>query len=785
MIKFILFFISLNIASIVLGQSTQVIRGRVFDVDTKQALVGAQIIVLDTKPVKGAISDQKGRFVLEAVELGRIKLRISFVGYSDRVYSNIEIQAGKELVLEVGLEEKVYTSKAVEIVAKVEKDRPKNDLATVSARTFSIEETNRYAGALGDPSRMAQNFAGVMGAGDSRNDIIIRGNSPIGLLWRLEGIDIPNPNHFGASGTTGGAVTILNNNLLRNSDFFTGAFPAEYGNALSGVFDLELRNGNTAKHEFIGQISFNGFELAAEGPFSKSYDGSYLVSYRYSTLAVFSKLGLDAMTGSSVPQYQDLTFKVNLPVEKGRLVLFGIGGLSYIQIYDSEKEDDEFSYGLAGTDTDFGSDMGMIGASYLRFLSNKTVLKMNIISSGQRAYTYIDSLDITKTIKTKFLRQTNTEVKYGISSKLTHKFNSKNILKAGFSYDIYQLNFKDSVFLHAENKQIERSKFSGNMSLFQAYAQFKHKFTDDLFVTLGLHSQYFGLNSQIVAEPRFGAEWIINSKNRLSIGYGMHSQIQPKTIYFVETELTDGSSIMTNKDLRFTKSQHYVLGYNLKIAQNLNFKIETYLQNISDVPVSPYNQTYSVLNEGADFNISLVDSLVNKGKGQNYGIEFTMEKYMAKNFYLLATTSLFKSSYSGYNNIKHSTAFDNNYVVNLLGGYEWNISKKYKLTADLRFVMAGGSPYIPIDETQSRIDKETVYDWNRAYDERLDNYFRMDFKLGFRMNGKKISQEYAIDIQNLTNHQNVFLQRWDATQNKIVTDYQQGFFPMFLYRIYF
>lgn len=142
-------------------------------------------------------------------------------------------------------------------------------MATVSARSFTVEETSRYAGSLNDPSRMAANYAGVSSTSDARNDIIIRGNSPLGVLWRLNGMEIPNPNHFGSLGTTGGPVSILNNNLLDKSDFLTGAFPAEYGNALAGVFDLQMRSGNNEKTEFLGQVGFNGFELGAEGPIGK------------------------------------------------------------------------------------------------------------------------------------------------------------------------------------------------------------------------------------------------------------------------------------------------------------------------------------------------------------------------------------------------------------------------------------------------------------------------------------------------------------------------------------
>jgi hypothetical protein len=769
-----------------IAQSTQNIRGTVVDSDTKQGLIGAQIMVLESSPIKGAVTDAQGNFSIEGVTTGRVSLKVSYVGYQERYYQNLELYPGKELVLNIPLTEKVFKASEVEIVAQVDKDRPKNELATVSARTFSVEETRRYAGSMGDPARMAQNFAGVMGAGDARNDIIIRGNSPMGLLWRLEGIDIPNPNHFGANGTTGGPVTILNNNLLTNSDFYTGAFPAQYGNALSGAFDLEMRNGNTAKHEFIGQIGFNGFELAAEGPFSKNYGGSYLFSYRYSTLALINDIGLSSLTGSSVPQYQDLTFKINLPTSKfGRFTLFGVGGTSFIQIYDSEKEEGEFSYGLSGTDTDFGSDMGVVGLNHVIFLSKNTRLKTNVVLSGTRVSTDIDSLNETKDIKTRFLRSMNEENRYGASTHLTHKLNAKNIFKAGILYDHYMVNFRDSLYFATDDRTQIVSDFDGQMDLTQAYAQWKHRFTDDVFITLGTHMQYSGLNDEIAIEPRAGLEWNINESHRFSLGYGMHSQLQPKTIYFVETELADGTSINTNDQLEFTRSSHYVAAYNWTIAKNLRFKFETYYQYLNNVPVSPNNQDYSVLNEGAYFNISRIDSLINQGTGENYGIEFTLEKFMANNYYFLMTTSLFKSTYKGYNEVEHSTAFDNNYVVNLLGGYEWVISDKIQLTFDLRTVFAGGNPVLPIDKVQSALDNGTVYDWSNAYGERVDDYFRMDFKAGIRLNGKKIRQEWALDIQNITNNQNVFQQYWDPTKQEIATDYQQGFFPMVFYRIYF
>jgi len=782
-ISLILFSLSIAYSQ---EKMTNTIRGTVVDMVTKAPLPGATVILIGSNPIKGSVSDIDGNFKLEDIEVGRVGLKVSFIGYKDRYYNHLELYAAKQLVLNIDLEESVYTTEVIEIVAKADKQRPKNEMATVSARTFSVEETQRYAGSLGDPSRMVQNYAGVMSVGDSRNDIIIRGNSPLGLLWRLEGIDIPNPNHFAASGTTGGPVSILNNNILANSDFFTGAFPAEYGNAISGVFDLQIRNGNNQNHEFVGQVGFNGFELGAEGPLSKSSQASYLINYRYSTLALFEKIGLKSIVGSSVPQYQDLTFKVNIPTKKaGRFVLFGIGGTSFIQLWDSKKGDDEASYGVSGTDTDFGSDMGVVGLYHVFYFDKNTKLKTNFSVSGSRATTALDSLASDNTTKHQFYRSSNSEVKYSVSTHLTHKFSAKDMMTTGVIIDRFQINYIDSVYYPSSDEYINYIDVKGSLNMYQAYAQWKHKFSDNFNFNIGLHYQFFDLNRSQAIEPRAGLEWKISATQSLSFGYGLLSQTQPKVIYFVETELDNGESINTNIDLGFTKSQQFVLGYNHQLGRNLRFKTEVYYQQLSNVPVSKSMPNYSVLNIGADFNIRLNDSLLSVGSGQNYGIELTLEKFLSNHFYLLGTASLFRSVYTGYNEIQHSTAFDNRYVFNALGGYEISINKISKINIDLKAVYAGGKPYTPIDEQKSIEQNSAYYLYDQSFSEQHKNYFRLDAKIAYKIIIGRTDHEFAIDIQNITNYKNVFQQSWDPVNNKLRIDYQQGFFPMFLYRVYF
>ncbi|HCN05819.1 MAG TPA: TonB-dependent receptor, partial [Bacteroidetes bacterium] len=271
---------------------TQVVRGTVIDAISNAPIPGARVtVMIDGKGPKGAIVQRDGSFKIAGIDLGRHTISIASIGYDPYVNDNVLVTSGKEVVLTITLNEAFSQTADVEVVYERAKDvgTTNNEYATVSGRAFNLEDTKRYAGALGDPSRMAQNFAGVVGANDSRNDIVVRGNSPAGMLWMMEGMIIPNPNHFGSLGSTGGPVSMLNNNVLDKSDFMTSAFPAMYGNAISGAFDLQMRKGNTDRHEFVGQIGFNGFEFGAEGP---TWEGSsYLVNYRYSTLGIFKALG--------------------------------------------------------------------------------------------------------------------------------------------------------------------------------------------------------------------------------------------------------------------------------------------------------------------------------------------------------------------------------------------------------------------------------------------------------------------------------------------------------------
>lgn len=759
---------------------TQTLRGVVVDKETQIPLPGVNIVISNSSPQQGTITDENGKFRFDKATVGRITIQASYVGYKSQIIDDISINSAKEKIVKIELEESVTELDAVVIKANIRKDKPINKMATISARSFTVEETNRYPGSYGDPARMAANYAGVMSVRDNRNDIIIRGNSSTGLLWRLDGVEIPNPNHFAASGTTGGPITILNNNLLTNSDFLTGAFPAEYGNALAGVFDLKMRTGNNEKREYWAEFGYNGIEFGAEGPISKKTNSSYLITYRYSLVDLIDLLGAEVET----TKYQDLTMKLNFPIKNGRLTLWGIGGTSYIEMFDSNNERNDWSFKDWGENLSNGSDIGTAALSYTHFFGTKTRLQTALSVYGSQVTTQIDTFSVWNPDVSNWAGEKSSEVKTSFTSHLNSKINTKNTINFGIKYDYYFVNLIDSIADQGDFRLDTDVK--EQFSLLQAYLQFKHKFTNDIDVYTGLHAQYLDFNQTYSLEPRLGFNWNLNPKNSFKLGYGLHSQTQQRIVYFTQTKLNDGSTVYTNKNLDFSKSHQAIVGFDHLFSDNLRLKIESYYQYLYDIPVKQSLPEYSVLNYGAEYFVDRVDSLSNDGTGKNYGIEFTLERFLHDNFYFLITTSLYNSKYRGYDLSKErNTAFNGNFAINALGGYEFPIRKYNSIMVGFRTTYSGGRPFVPYDVDETIAQQEEVLDWNHAYEDRQDNYFRANLRISFKRNKPKFSVEMAMDLQYRTNYTSVYERRIDPLTGEIHYNYEMALYPMASYRIQF
>ncbi|MBI1287934.1 MAG: TonB-dependent receptor [Flavobacteriales bacterium] len=770
-----------------LAQITQTIRGRVVDAVTQRGLPGASVVVLDTSAFRGAATDMNGEFKIENVPIGKVTLKASFIGYEDQLLPNMTLTPSKQLILTIQLQEKI--NKVNEVVVKANRDmsEPLNEMATVSARTFSVQETRRFAGSWQDPARAAAAFAGVQGGSDERNDIIIRGNSPTAVVWRLEDINIPNPNHLSFSGSTGGPVSILNNNMLANSDFYTGAFPAEFGNANAGAFDLNLRRGNNEKREYYFQLGLNGVEFGLEGPFSKKHPASYLASYRYSTMALIGLMGINFGI-SAIPQYQDLTFVIDVPTRKkaGRFTLWGIGGISSIHI----TENAGFSQaGEEKRDQKLGSDMGAAGLTHLIFFGQRNSLKTTVAATGIQQWQTDFGFIETDSTSISYLNQRNKNVTLGISvhSILNTKFNAKNSLRTGIIFDQKFVSYLDSSLTALGQPYRVNLNINDNFGLAQVYSELHHRFSEQTSANVGLHAQMSTLNTSFAIEPRIGFKWKPHPRHGVSIGSGMHSQMLPALTYFYQTYLpSENRYVRTNRNLGFMRSVHVVLGYDWSVLPKLRLKFETYYQYLYDVPVEPMPSYFSMVNAGASIgDLQVADSLVNQGTGQNMGLELTIEKFFDRGYYFLLTGSLYNSTYKGSDGVVRNSAFNGNFNSTALGGYQLKISKKNTLSFDTKITWTGGMRYVPIDLDASKLEGTTVRDASRAFEEKYKNYFRMDFKISFAFNGKRASHSLAFDLQNIFNTKNIFSQSYNPQTQQVETKYQLGFLPLVYYRVEF
>lgn len=804
----VLSFFLLSSLSILAQTPTQTVRGKVFDSETNFPLNAVKIsIEVNDGKLYRTLSGMDGTWEIPKVPVGKYELTAAY-GFYDSKAMTIEVSSGRELILQIPLQEKISNQNEVKVVTK-KHGEVINEMALLSAQQFSVAETNRYPGSRMDPARMASNFAGVNGADDSRNDIVVRGNSPLGVIYRVEGIDIPNPNHFAIAGSSGGPVSIINNKILGNSDFFMSAFPAEYGNSTSGVFDLKLRNGNNKQHEFTGQFGFLGTEFLAEGPLSKNGKSSFLAMGRYSTLSLFQSLGIQIGT-SAIPVYGDGAFKFNWQLKNGgQLSLFAIGGASNIAIKISDKTQysQEF-YGEGDRDQYFGTSMSTTGLNYKKTLNEKTYISTTLAFSQEEQHTNHDYLrgrqvDTTLNLITFDTLYAMMAYKYTIRkvssyTAVNHKINKQHLIKAGLILDVMNMHFLDSCLsnLDDENSWQVRWNYQGTAALIQPFVQWKWRINENMDFSAGLHAQYFTLsNSLSPLEPRVGWKYRMKGNQSIFAGGGLHSQTQPYYTYAYHVLPNQPNNPASNMHLGFTKSIHSGIGYEKSFNKGFNIKTEAYYQHLYNVPVSMTPSSFSMINVGSGFSRLFQDSLQNTGTGYNYGLELTVQKYFDKTFFFLFTGSIFDSKYKGSDNIVRNTSYNGNYVVNLLAGKEFKINAKNTIGIGFKVTRAGGKRYGLVDVARTNAAKEILFLDSAFNDYKFKDYFRMDLKISWRKNAERVTHEIGLDLVNLLNTKNLLSLTYNPAilpqdiANPNYQPYSQntqlGFLPIFYYKIDF
>ncbi len=770
---------------------SQTVKGTITDRVSEKPLAGAVVSIADQKTVTGA----DGKFYLKKIVTGRVTINISMVGYKPTAIPEVLVTAGKEVIADVAMEQDIKKLDDVTVTgSRIKKGNASNEFAGASSRSFSMEEVTRFAGGRNDPSKLVSSFAGVISNSDSRNDIVVRGNSPTGVLWRLEGVPTANPNHFATSGTTGGPISALNTNALKTSDFYTGAFPAEYGNATAAVFDIQLRTGNADKHEKTFQLNlFSGFEAMAEGPLSKKKNGaSYLVGYRYSFVQIAQGLGISVGT-KAIPKYQDWVYNIQFAKGKaGKLNLFGMGGISKIDFLGKDIDTTDF-YSQKDQDANNNNNLLVFGAKHTIDVGNKSYLRSVVSYASTKSnydqYQYPLPLNYTNSwLVIQSLNKTST---LRFSSYLNTKFNAKFSWRNGVLVEAFNTT---SNVLSREGKPSTaifdvQQDYDGSSALIQAYSQVRYKPSNAVTLTGGLHNMYYSFNKKNILEPRAGITYQPDNNNTFMFNYGLHGQLQPLPVYFYQQQMADGSVNKTNRNLDYTKAHHFVAGYERRLKNNWRIKTEAYYQYLFDVPVENTASGFSMLNAGSDFVFPDKAGLVNNGSGKNIGAELTIEKFLNQGFYVLTTVSVFDSKYKGSDGVERNTTFNYGYAGNILAGKEWKMgkAKNNAFTFDVKLTNIGGRYVTPVNLAASIAAKKEVLDETRYNADKLTGYFRLDTKFGFRINSskRKLSHTFYLDLQNVTNNNNIFLRRYNPERQKIGEVNQIGFFPDILYRIQF
>ncbi len=722
---------------------TQNIKGIVIDEASEQPIAFANVSIANGSNL-GATTDSLGHFIIRNVPVGRYNIQTTFVGYEPRTIGEVIISSAKEVYFKIPLKENTLLLDEVVVHPNIDKSSTVNTMALTGGRMLTVEEASRFAGGFEDPARLVSSFAGVSSGSINSNALVIRGNSPQFTQWRMEGVEIPNPTHYAdMTGLGGGLLTGLSSNVLGNSDFYNGAFPSEYTNALGGIFDMSMRTGNREKHEHAFQIGVWGLDLASEGPISKKHGSSYIFNYRYS----FSGIS-DAINGADEGlDYQDLAFKLNFPTNKaGTFTVWGLG-LSDKVLQKEVEDSTKWEYTSDKQKSDNKFIKGMFGVGHKIYINGNTYLKSSLATTYSKVHGIVDQKDKNLDYhRMADVKNSNTDIIF--NSYLNKKFGENHTNRTGFtltrlSYNL-DFNSSDKPSLYEPMQQI--AKGSGVDYVVSAFTNSMFRINRNVEASIGLTGQVFSLNKNWTIEPRASIKWRLPKRQSLSFAYGLNSTRERLDYYYIKTPGTGDQ--LVNKNLDFSKAHHFSLSYTKKISDNVFLKIEPYYQYLYDIPVEP-NTSFSILNYNA---YGLDKKLVNEGKGRNYGIDLTLERYLKDGWYGLFTGSLFKSEYTGGDKIWRSTRMDQRFIFNALAGKEWIFGKhKHKVfSANVRLTYQGGFRYTPIDNEASGHTHGVEDIDSKAYSLRLPNSFTTDLTLRFRINKKKIAHEFSFMILNAT-----------------------------------
>ncbi|MFQ6082803.1 MAG: TonB-dependent receptor domain-containing protein [Candidatus Aminicenantia bacterium] len=725
------------------------IHGQVVDKYTQQPLPRATIEIIDHE--WKAETDNQGRFKLENIPVGTYQLLAFLKGFEPVVITDIVVDTGHITQQRIEMEQALIKE---EITVTADYFPERLDTST-SVQGLNYEEIRRAPGAAEDISRVIQSMPGVAVSGDMRNDIIVRGGSPTENLNIVDNIEFPNINHFATQGASGGSIGMLDTDFVREVNFLSGGFSANYGDKLSSVLDIRLREGS--REEFTGDINLSmaGFGGSFEGPIGAKR-GSWMISAHRSYLDLLQ----EALDISGLPEYISFQTKFVYDLNTNhQLSLIGISGIDQIKFEDPDEftnyQKTYFDQNQYTIGTNLKSLWGAKGYSIFSLSQslNKTKINVKDPSEQDKKVYNNQSLEIERIAKfdLNYVLSSNDKIRVGISYKWIDN-----------DYQIYDEPGIDQMGISRPGQEIDLDFRSSKAS---AFLQYDHRFGSKLKLNLGLNYNYFDYIKKSSISPRFGLSYQLTDKDRIGLSYGIYYQ-SPAYIWLVAHP--------ENSDLEFLQATHYVLSWNHLFRDDTKFTVEIYDKEYKNYPLDVDDPTNTLANFGGEFGSFFGNKLVSQGKGYARGIELFFQKKLIKKIYTLINYSYSDVKFKALDGIWRPGNYDYRHIFTCILGYKpsskWEFSLKWRYT--------GGRPYTPFDEELSKQAGEGRLDINQINAKRFPAYHRLDLRVDRRFHFNKWNLVIYFDIENVYNRDNVYFYAWDKENSKIFPHYQWGFLPV-------
>lgn len=743
-------------SALVYSQDKGVINGKVTDKETQNPVPDAAVTILNTD--LKTVTDAAGNFQFLNVPLRTYEIKITCLGYDAFIHTDVVVNSSRPADVQVELLPSNIKTEQIDVEGKY--FQRSTDVST-SSYNLDFEEVRRAPGAVEDISRMLQIMPGVSSANDGRNDLIVRGGSPAENLTMIDGIEIPNVNHFPTQGSSSGPIGMINVKFIDNVNFSTGGFSARYGDKLSSVMDIKFRDGYRKRILSDINLSTAGFGGIFEGPlFTKK--GSFILSVRKSYLNLIQ----GAIRLAAVPDYWDFNLKAAYDIDKNtRLSLIGLGGLDKISFAgESDEISDENPYGKAE-----GNQQQFTAGLNLKKLFKKGYWQN--IAANSTSYAFYTNYDL-KTDDLLF-RYKSFESDYNFKSELFYRLNSSNNIIAGGSFRY--IRFRNETFYAADTSTFGNPIPEANINVENTYRKAAGYFQytlklpgNKVIVNAGARVDYFsGIKKNISVSPRIGLSYSIFQNTTLSASTGIYYQA-PEYIWL--------SSDPRNDELKYVRSVHYVAGIEHLFTPELRLSVEAYKKDYSDYPVSTVIPTYVLISGGTENGPNLMyGQAVSAGYGYSRGIDISLHKKLTGNgFYGMLNYSLSESKVTALEGGQRPASFDYRHNITIIAGYQ--ITNDWLVGIKLRYTT--GRPYTPFDVNASIVSGRGIADFSNFNGARYKDYNRVDLRVDKKWNFRNLSIVTYIELQNTFNTENVYSYFWNEYKNEQGTIYQWKFLPV-------